>query len=75
VVANAIPVGATALTFITVWRSGEARRTASNLNLPAGDTRPNLVVAKVGPDGRISLYNHQGSVDLLIDIVGCYSLE
>jgi alpha-tubulin suppressor-like RCC1 family protein len=75
VVANVTAVGATAPTFVTVWPSGEARPTASNLNLPAGDTRPNLVVAKVGPDGRISLYNHQGSVDLLIDIVGYYTLE
>jgi alpha-tubulin suppressor-like RCC1 family protein/lysophospholipase L1-like esterase len=75
VVANVTAVGATAPTFVTVWPSGEARPTASNLNLPAGDTRPNLVVAKVGLDGRISLYNHQGSVDLLIDIVGYYTLE
>src|SRR5690606_13337358 len=33
--------------YVTVWPTGEPRPTASNLNYTAGQTVPNLVVAKV----------------------------
>ena len=73
VVANITGVAATSATYETVWPTGEQRPNASSLNLPAGDTRPNLVIAKVGVDGKISLYNDAGTIDLLIDIVGYYT--
>ena len=50
--------------YLTVWPGGQAQPTASNLNWPAGDTRPNLVVAKLGAGGAISIYNHEGSASV-----------
>jgi len=52
--------------------AGETQPTASNLNWPAGDTRPNLVVAKVGAGGAVSLYNHEGSAHVIADVVGWF---
>jgi hypothetical protein len=42
----------------------------SNLNLVAGQIKPNLVLVPVGSDGRIHLFNERGSVDLIVDVVG-----
>jgi hypothetical protein len=44
--------------------------TTSNLNLRAGQIKPNLVIVPVGADGAIRLFNESGSVDLVVDIVG-----
>ena len=57
-----------------MWPTGEPRPTASNLNLPAGDTRPNLVTVKVGPAGTIDVYNDAGTTDMIADIAGYYTL-
>jgi len=38
-----------------------------------GQTAANLVVAKVGTDGQISLYNGRGTVHLVADVVGWFS--
>jgi hypothetical protein len=63
------PVGAG---FLTAWPTGEARPLASNLNFVAGQTVPNLVVAKLGTGGKVSLYNNGGSAHLLADVAGWY---
>src|SRR5690606_21433934 len=44
----------TANTFLTVYPTGSSRPDASNLNLLAGQTDANLVIATVGHDGKIS---------------------
>lgn len=59
--------------FLTVWPTGEARPTASNLNYVAGDVVANLVLVKVGAGGKVSLYNETGQTHLLADVVGWYS--
>jgi len=38
--------------------------------IPPGLRVPNLVVVKVGADGKIDLYNPAGSTDIVIDVVG-----
>ena len=58
--------------FVTVWPSGEGRPGISNLNVVTGVARPNLVVARVGSNGRISIYNESGNADILADIVGYF---
>ncbi|MFL6121428.1 RCC1 domain-containing protein [Actinophytocola sp.] len=65
--------GASASTFVTAWPTGTPRPTASNLNLPAGDTRADLVTVAIGADHSVSLYNRTGSVDLLADLAGFYT--
>ena len=52
VVLNVTATEASATTFLTVFPSGSACPMASNLNVERGQTVPNLVVAKVGADGR-----------------------
>ncbi|MDH4143827.1 MAG: PKD domain-containing protein [Acidimicrobiia bacterium] len=70
VVLNVTAADITAPSYVTVFPSGVARPNASNLNLVPGDIVPNLVVAKVGVDGRVSLYNHGGTAHLIADVVG-----
>jgi hypothetical protein len=42
----------------------------SNLNLVPGQTRANLAIVPVGPDGQIRLFNLQGEVRVVVDITG-----
>ncbi|HEX2131193.1 MAG TPA: hypothetical protein VHH15_06495 [Actinophytocola sp.] len=73
VVLNVAGTGATAETFVTVYPAGTARPNASNLNLVAGDTRPNLATVALGPNRAVHLYNHLGSVHLIADLAGYYA--
>ncbi len=49
------------------------RHLTSDLNWTAGLTVPNLVVVKVGADGKIDIYNLAGSTDVIADVVGWYN--
>lgn len=70
---NLTATEATASTFVTAWPTGTARPTASNINLNAGGTRPNLVTVALGAGDRVSLYNLAGRVNLVVDMVGFYT--
>ena len=82
---NRIPASATAVTFnltvtnttadtfITAWPAGANRPTASNVNVPPGDTRPNLVTVAVGADRKVNLHNNAGTADLIADLTGFYT--
>ena len=70
VVLNVTVTEGTAPSFVTVWPTGAQRPLASSLNTLPGETNPNLVIAKVGDDGRVSLFNAAGRVHLVADIVG-----
>jgi hypothetical protein len=69
---NVTATGGTAPSFLTVWPSGATKPTASNLNFVAGDTVPNMVIAKVGPDGQILIFNLAGNVDVVVDVLGWF---
>ncbi|MGC9377076.1 hypothetical protein [Streptomyces sp. MH13] len=69
---NVTATNPTASTYISVYPAGTARSSASNLNVPAGATVPNTVVVPV-KDGKVTFYNHAGSVDLIADISGYYT--
>jgi hypothetical protein len=61
--------------YVTVWPAGQPMPVASSLNTQAGQTRPNLVVAKVGTGGKVGLYVYGfggGSSDLVADVVGYF---
>ena len=59
--------------FLTVWPAGQPRPLASNLNFVASRTVPNLVVAKLGAGGQVSIYNGSGNtVHLIADVAGWY---
>jgi len=73
VVFNATAVNPTSNTYLTVWPAGIARPANSNVNVVAGETRPNLVTVAVGAGGQVSLFNNAGSADAIFDIVGFYT--
>jgi hypothetical protein len=73
VVLNVTVAHPTASSYVTVWPTGSARPTASNLNFEPGQVVPNLVIVKVGTGGRVSLYNNSGTVDLIADVSGFYT--
>ncbi len=72
VVLNVVAINPTAQTFVTAWPTGEAQPLAANLNVPAGDVRPNLVIVKVGVGGQVSIYNNSGSANFVADVAGWY---
>jgi hypothetical protein len=73
VVLNVIAVGSSAPGYLSVFPTGEQRPTeASNLNFVAGQVVPNLVIAKLGSDGQVSIYNYGGTTDVVVDVVGWY---
>ena len=57
--------------FITVFPCGEPRPTASNVNHVGGSTIPNAVVAKVGTQGRVCIFN-QTATHLVVDVGGYF---
>jgi hypothetical protein len=57
--------------FVTLWPCGEAQPEASNVNVAAGQTVPNLVVSKLGTDGEICVVASV-DVDLVVDVSGFF---
>ncbi|WP_329421450.1 hypothetical protein [Streptomyces sp. NBC_01268] len=72
VVLNVTATNPTATGFVSVYPYGTTRTAASNLNFTAGQTVPNLVVVPV-KEGKVTFYNHAGTVDLIADIAGYYT--
>ena len=70
---NVTAVAPTADTYITIYPGGSTRPTASNLNLAAGQVLANMVLARLGPDGTVMLFNNAGVVDLIADVVGYFT--
>jgi len=70
---NVVATNATGpASYLTVWPTGQARPLASNLNFVPGVSVPNLVVARVGTDGKVSLYNNLGSINVAADVQGYF---
>ncbi|MDU0314735.1 IPT/TIG domain-containing protein [Phycicoccus sp. M110.8] len=73
VVLNVTVTSPTAPGFITAYPDGATRPTSSNLNFTAGQSIPNLVVAKLSTDGKVALYNgSSGTTQLIADVAGYY---
>jgi hypothetical protein len=56
-----------------VYPTGTTRPLASNLNFVAGQTIPNLVIAKIGSGGRVSIFNNLGSTVVVADVQGWFT--
>jgi hypothetical protein len=65
--------GASDSSFLTVWPQGTPQPLASSLNVAPGQTIANLVTVRVSPSGRVSIFNHAGSVSVIADVTGYYS--
>ena len=69
---NVTVVSPSAAGFLTVFPTGTALPNASNLNFAAGQTVPNLVVARLGGGGQVDVMLSAGTADLLLDVVGWF---
>lgn len=61
--------------WITAWPSGETKPLVANLSYIAGDLIPNMVMCKVGEGGKVNLEASSGSLDLIADVVGCFTAD
>lgn len=77
VVVNVTVTGATNNgSYLTVYPAGEFAPVASNLNFNAGETIPNLVIARTGTGvnaGKIALLLSVGRANVIVDVVGVFN--
>jgi len=71
-VLNLTITGATGDTYLTVWPNGEGQPTTSSVNARSGQTAANLVISKLGADGKIRLRNESGFAHVLVDVAGYF---
>jgi hypothetical protein len=73
VILNVTSVDATGEGYLTVFPAGATRPVASNLNFNAGQNVPNLVMAKLGAGGQVSIFNETAATQVLVDLMGYVS--
>ena len=73
VVLNLTVVNPTAPSFLAAFPAGSAWPGNSSSNFLAGQVVPSRVVVPIGTDGKVSLYNSKGTVDVIADVNGWYS--
>ncbi len=71
VVLNVTATKAQGVGFATVYPCGSPLPNASNLNFLAGSTIPNLVITKIGTDGKVCIYT-SAKTHLIADVTGFY---
>ncbi len=59
--------------YLTIFPTGSTLPNSSNLNFNSADTVANLVQVGVGNNGQVSIYNYNGSTDVIVDLQG-YSI-
>jgi hypothetical protein len=69
---NVTATMATAASYLTIYPAGASQPFTSNLNFTAGQTVANQVVIPLGAGGAITVYNSQGTVDVIVDVAGWY---
>ena len=77
VVANLTAVNPIAGGYLTLYPTGDTQPTISDVNFNAGSiATPNLVVAKIGSDGRLTIYNGSpATVEVVLDVFGWYGVS
>lgn len=70
---NVTVTGQTERSFLTLWPTGTPRPLAASLNMTPGRTMGNMVVARLGSGGKVSIYNKSGTTDLIVDVLGCFA--
>ena len=73
VILNLTATDATAQSYLTVYPTGAARPTASNVNFVAGQTVPNRVAVMLGTAGQVDIYNPVGTVNVIADVNGWFT--
>ncbi|MDH4146304.1 MAG: hypothetical protein OEY23_14175 [Acidimicrobiia bacterium] len=78
IVVNVTLLNASGPTYVTLWGDGPLPGT-SNLNVALDPERPfdaqkisNVVTTRLDASGNLNVYNHDGTVDVLVDVIGYY---
>jgi hypothetical protein len=72
VVINLTGVAPTMPTFLTVFPGGTLPY-VSDLNPKAGEILANMAVVTLSTNGDISIFNHTGDINVVVDVLGWYS--
>jgi hypothetical protein len=60
----------TAGTYLTAYATGYPTPSTSTLNIPKGTMLSTTTIVPVGPAGKVTIYNEQGSLNVLVDVQG-----
>lgn len=63
---------ATLKSFLTVWPAGETRPNASANNAEPGLVMSNSAIFQLGTDGKLSVFNQLGTVNVIMDVTGYF---
>jgi hypothetical protein len=72
VVLNVTVTNPSAASHLILFPDGAAQPTTSDLNFLPGQTIPNLVVVRLGSNGKLDIFNLSGTTDVIADVVGWY---
>jgi len=56
-----------------LYPNGTERPLAANLNATAGQVVPNMVIGRLGADGKLAIFNYAGSTDVVADVMGYFT--
>ena len=59
--------------YFTLYADGTPQPPTSDLNFAPGALLSNLVVVRVGSDGKLDLYNLIGSPNAVVDVLGYFN--
>jgi streptogramin lyase len=72
-VMNTTVTNGTAGSFVTVFSAGPNPPTTSSINFAAGQTIANLTMPGLDGPGTVKIFNQQGTVDVVGDVVGYFT--
>jgi hypothetical protein len=75
VVLNVAVTNATAPSFITAFPAGSTQPGTASQNFVAGETLSSQVIAGVGTGGAVTIANHAGNVDIVVDVDGYFGAQ
>jgi hypothetical protein len=73
VLLNVTVTSPSSYSYLTVYPTGQGQPATSDLNVTPGGTVTNLVVAALGADGKVVVFNQAGSAQLIVDVEGWYN--
>ena len=75
VLVNAVAGDTPSVGWLNFWASGDVQPGTLSHTYYPNESTANLVMAKVGPDGKAIVSNYYGSSALILDIVGYFSTD
>ncbi len=58
--------------FLSVYPSGEPLPATSSVNMVAGQTVPNMVISRLGANGKVGIFNLKGNTHVVVDVLGYF---